>query len=102
MIASYDRITFLLVCSFNRTATICCEMTDLILPVCLPHLLDLFSFLNRKRQQKCVLDARFRDKREINSNVHPCVTGHPAWRDAIDNSQPNTRNNGLEAYKLSG
>jgi hypothetical protein len=69
MIASYDRITLLLVCSFNRAATICCEVTDLSLPVCLPRLLDLFSFLNRKRQQKCVLDARFRDKREINSTL---------------------------------
>jgi hypothetical protein len=35
-------------------------------------------------------------------NVHPCVTGHPAWRDAIDNSQHNKCNNGLEAYIFLG
>jgi hypothetical protein len=36
------------------------------------------------------------------SNVYPGVTGHPAWRDDIDNSQHNKGNNGLEAYELSG
>jgi hypothetical protein len=35
-------------------------------------------------------------------NVRPCVTGHPAWRDAADTSQHNKRNNGLEVYRLSG
>jgi hypothetical protein len=36
------------------------------------------------------------------ANVCPCVTGHPAWRDAADTPQHNKRNNGLEVYRLSG
>jgi hypothetical protein len=33
-------------------------------------------------------------------NVRPCVTGHPAWRDAVDTLQHNKRNNGVEVYRL--
>ena len=36
------------------------------------------------------------------SNVRPCVTGHPAWRDAADTTQHNKCNNGLEVYRLLG
>jgi hypothetical protein len=39
---------------------------------------------------------------EFGDNVRPCVTGHPAWRDAADTPQHNKRNNGLKAYRLSG
>jgi hypothetical protein len=39
--------------------------------------------------------------RHIRCNVRPCVTGHPAWRDAADTPEHNKRNNGLEVHKLS-
>jgi hypothetical protein len=32
----------------------------------------------------------------LRSNVHPRVTGHPAWRDTTDTPQHNKRNNRLE------
>jgi hypothetical protein len=35
------------------------------------------------------------------SNVRPCVTGHPVWRDAIGTPHHNKRNNKLEVYGLS-
>jgi hypothetical protein len=35
-------------------------------------------------------------------NVYPCVTGHPACWDAINNPQHNKYKDRLEAYKLSG
>ena len=35
-------------------------------------------------------------------NVRPCVTGHPAWRDATDTPQHNKRNNGLDVCRLFG
>jgi hypothetical protein len=41
-------------------------------------------------------------RRKCVINVRPCVTGHPAWRDAADTPQHNKRNNRLEVYRLSG